>query len=235
MTYDIHIHSCLSPCAEDEMTPSNIAGFAKLNGIELLAVTDHNSAENLPAVEKACQEYGLVLLPGLEVTTAEEIHLLTYFKTVGQALAMSRLLYENLPPHPYDPKIWGRQLIMDENDTILQQPEKLLSGACTFTIYEVAALCRKLGGIPIPAHVDKDSTSLLSVLGFAPEDLPFDAFEVKRPEHALQKLVDTGRLPAGKEILTSSDAHQLCDISEYPRTLGEHSILLPLLGGKPSL
>ena len=229
MTYDLHIHSCLSPCAEDDMTPANIAGFAKLNGIDLIAITDHNSAANLPAAQKACDEYGILLLPGIEVATAEEIHLLTYFHTVEAALDMSRILYENLPPHPYEKEIWGKQLVMDEHDNIMHQPEKLLAGAVTFDIYEVVALCSKLGGLAIPAHVDKDNTSLLSVLGFAPEDLPFTAFEVKRPEHALEKLLSTGRLPAGKEILTSSDAHQLCDIPEYPRTLAEDSVILPLL------
>ncbi len=229
MTYDLHIHSCLSPCAEDDMTPANIAGFAKLNGIDLIAVTDHNSAENLPAVQRACDEYGILLLPGIEVTTAEEIHLLTYFPTVEAAVNMSTILYENLPAHPYEKEIWGKQLVMNEHDEILHQPERLLAGAVSFDIYEVARLCATLGGIAIPAHVDKDNTSLLSVLGFAPEDLPFAAFEVKRPEHALQKLLDTGRLPSGKEILTSSDAHQLCDIAEYPRILSENSILLPFL------
>ncbi len=227
--YDLHIHSCLSPCAGEDMTPANIAGFAKLAGLELIAVTDHNAAGNLPAVQRACRAYGLGFLPGIEVTSAEEIHLLCYFPRTEAALEMGERLYESLPPHPYDPAIWGRQLQMDEDDNILSQPEKLLPAATGLDIYEVKALCEKLGGLCVPAHVDKDTTSLLSVLGFAPEDIDFSAFEVKRPEHSLAGLLQSGRLPGGREILSSSDAHSLEDISEYPRRLAEDSVLLKLL------
>lgn len=225
----MHIHSCLSPCAEDDMTPANIAGFAKLNGIDLIAVTDHNAAENLPAVQKACDAYGVRLLPGIETNTEEEIHLLAYFATVEAALAMSKKLYALLPETPYDHEIWGRQIVMDENDEVLAERQKLLTGAVPLNLYEMKALCESLGGIAVPAHVDKDSTSLLSVLGFAPEDLPFAAYEVKRPEHALENLLQTGRLPMGCQTLTSSDAHQLADIAEYPRLLPETSPLWKLL------
>lgn len=229
MTYDLHIHSCLSPCANDDMTPANIAGFAKLNGIDVIAVTDHNAADNLPAVQAACDAYGLTLIPGIEVNTAEEIHVLAYLPSVAAALQMSGLLYENLPDLPYDHDIWGRQLVTDENDVVLDEKTKLLSAAVSLDIYEIKALCEELGGIAVPAHVDKDSYSLLSVLGFAPEDLPFAAYEVRRPEHTLQTLVESGRLPAGQEILTSSDAHQLADIAEHPRILQENSVLQKLL------
>ncbi|MDL2324226.1 PHP domain-containing protein [Ruminococcaceae bacterium OttesenSCG-928-A16] len=232
MTYDLHIHSCLSPCADDDMTPANIAGFAKLNGIDVIAVTDHNAADNLPAVQQACHAYGVQLLPGIEVNTAEEIHLLTYFSTIEAALKMSDLLYQNLPPMPYEPEIWGRQLVMDVEDTVLSTKEKLLTGAVSLNIYQVVQACKALGGIAVPAHVDKDSYSLLSVLGFAPEDLPFAAYEVKRPEHNLAPLLQSGRLPAGlgnAQILTSSDAHRLAEIAEHPRELAEESALWRLL------
>ncbi|MDL2294871.1 hypothetical protein LJC60_09660 [Ruminococcaceae bacterium OttesenSCG-928-D13] len=229
-TYDLHIHSCLSPCADDDMTPANIAGFAKLNGIDLIALADHNSALNLPAAKVACDAYGVRLLPAIEVNTEEEIHVLTYFKTVEAALEMGRLIWDALPAFPYDKAIWGRQLAMDENDSIIAEPEKLFTGAAAIDLYRLKTLCDDLGGIAVPAHVDKDSTSLLSVLGFAPEDLPFEAYEVKRPEHTLKALVESKRLPPGQEILTSSDAHQLADIAQFPRQLSENSCLLRLLG-----
>lgn len=212
------------------MTPVNIAGFAKLNGIDLLAVTDHNSALNLPAVQKACELYGVLLLPGLEVTTQEEIHVLTYFKTVKQALEFGELLYQKLPAYPYEKEIWGKQLVMDHHENIIHEPKKLLTGATELTIYEVKRLCEERNGLVIPAHIDKDSTSLLSVLGFAPEDLPFDIFEVKRPEHTLNKILQMQQIPAGKEILTSSDAHQLTDIPEHPRRLEKNSLIKKFLG-----
>ncbi|MDL2219077.1 PHP domain-containing protein [Ruminococcaceae bacterium OttesenSCG-928-O06] len=229
MTYDLHIHSCLSPCANDDMTPTNIAGFAKLNGIDLIAVADHNSALNLPATAQACEAYGVRLLPAIEMNTAEEIHLLCYFARVEDALAMGEAIYENLPRYPYDHEIWGRQLVMDAEENTIGEVDKLLTAACTLDLYAAKALCEKLGGIAVPAHVDKESTSLLSVLGFAPEDLPFAAYEVKRPEHTLAALWESGRLPAGVEILTSSDAHSLGEIPEHPRTLSPQSCLWRLL------
>lgn len=228
ITYDLHIHSCLSPCAEDDMTPATIAGFAKLNGIDIIAVADHNAADNLPAVSIACEAYGVKLLPAIEVNTAEEIHVLCYFSTVEKALAVSDILYKNLPAFPFDKNIWGRQLIMDTDDNIIGEKEKLLTGAVTLSLYDVVSLCEKFGGIAVPAHVDKDSYSLLSVLGFAPDDLPFELYELQRPAHTLERLLQSGRLPDSivkENILTSSDAHCIAQISEYPKTLSEESPL----------
>ena len=206
MLYDLHMHSCLSPCAEDDMTPANIAGLAKLAGAELIAVTDHNAADNLPAVQCCCNAYGLRLLPGVEVNTAEEIHVLCYFKTVDTALEFGRLLYAALPEFPYDPAVWGRQLVMDENDEVLRTVE----------------------GVAVPAHVEKDSYALLSVLGFLPEDLPFAAVELHDASR-LEGLVEKGLLPAGLEVLSSSDAHRMEDVACSLHALAADSVLRRLL------
>jgi PHP family Zn ribbon phosphoesterase len=228
MKYDFHIHSCLSPCAEDDMTPANIAGFAKLAKIDAIAIADHNSALNLPAAKIACDAYGVKFIPAIEMNTEEEIHLLLYFNTVENALKMGEIIYTKLPEIKYDTNIWGRQLCVNENDEIINEPKKLLTTAAEINIYDAKKICESLGGIAVPAHVDKDSYSLLSVLGFAPDDLPFCAYEVKRPEHNLEKLINTHRLPKGKEILTSSDAHSLEAISEHARILEGNSCLLKL-------
>ena len=228
MLYDLHMHSCLSPCAEDDMTPANIAGLAKLAGAELIAVTDHNAADNLPAVQCCCNAYGLRLLPGVEVNTAEEIHVLCYFKTVDTALEFGRLLYAALPEFPYDPAVWGRQLVMDENDEVLRTVDKLLTGAVSMDIYEVKAACEALGGGAVPAHVEKDSYALLSVLGFLPEDLPFAAVELHDASR-LDGLVEKGLLPAGLEVLSSSDAHRMEDVACSLHALAADSVLRRLL------
>lgn len=228
MLYDLHIHSCLSPCAEDDMTPAAAVGLAKLAGAELVAITDHNSALNLPAAEKAAMAYGLRLLPGIEVNTEEEIHLLCYFPTVEKALEMGEALYTALPEFPYDPEVWGKQIVMDEDDRELYCVEKLLSGAVTMNIYEVKALCERLGGAAIPAHAEKDSFSLLSVMGFCPEDLDFDAYEMKNPEE-YERLFAKGFLQPGKEILVSSDAHNRLDICCRLNPLSENSVLKRLI------
>ena len=228
MKYDLHLHSCLSPCAQDDMTPATVAGMAKLAGAELIAITDHNSALNLPAAQKACEAYGLRLLPGIEVNTAEEIHLLCYFKTVETALDFGAMLYAALPAFPYDESVWGRQLVMDESDEIIGTVDKLLTGAVSLNIYEVKAACEALGGVAVPAHVEKDSYSVLSVLGFLPEDLPFGAIEAKHPEK-LAPLLEKGFLPPGLEVLSSSDAHFLEDIANTVHTLPPSSVLQVLL------
>lgn len=229
MKYDLHIHSCLSPCADDDMTPAAAVGMARLAGAELVAVTDHNSALNLPAAERAAEAYGVRLLPGLEMTTEEELHLLCYFPSVEAALEMGRRIYEALPELPYDPEIWGRQIVMDHGDRELYTVEKLLTAAAGINIYEAKALCERLGGIAVPAHADKDSFSLLSVLGFCPEDLDFKLCELVRPE-GYQALADKGFLPAGMEILRSSDAHSLPVVGECLGRLRGDSLLLKLLG-----
>lgn len=228
LRYDLHIHSCLSPCAEDDMTPANLTGFAKLAGADLIAVTDHNSARNLPAVQRACAAYGVRLLPGIEVNTAEEIHLLCYFSTVPDALAYGEALYKALPALPYDEQIWGRQLLVDENDVVTGTVEKLLTGAASWSLEEAKRRCEALGGVAVPAHIDADSYSVLAVLGLFPEELGFAAVEVHLPEK-LPGLIQRGFVPTGLEVLHSSDAHQLADVAADPWELAEASVLQKLL------
>ncbi len=224
MLYDLHIHSCLSPCANNDMTPATIAGMAKLEGADIIAVCDHNSALNLPATKIACQEYGLKLLPGIEVTTQEEIHLLCYFKDVDTALKFGEMLYNVLPDIKCDEDVWGNQYVCDENDKVIKSVDKLLTSAVSLDIYELKAECEKLGGITVPAHIEKDSTSLLSVLGFLPEDLEFSVFEVKNHDK-LKFFTDNELFPTGKKIITSSDAHRVEDIGKNLRKLDNTSDL----------
>ena len=216
MQYDLHIHSCLSPCADREMTPATIAGLCALNGADVIAIADHNSARNLPAAEKCCKAYGVKLLPALEANTAEEIHLLCYFPTVAAALAMGDALYESLPEFDWDPDIWGPQWVMNEDDEIITQPKKLLTAAAGLTLEETARLCRKLGGIPVPAHIDRDSYSLLSVLGLWPEEPEFLLAELADPNRAAA-LTAAGLFPPSLHLLTGSDAHGLEALrTEFP-------------------
>lgn len=231
MLYDLHIHSCLSPCAEDDMTPATVAGFAKLAGADIIALADHNSARNLPAAAQACEAYGLRLLPAVEVNTAEEIHLLCYFGTVSAALQMGEAVYRELPEMPYDPTVWGRQLICDAEDEVTGTVDKLLTAACGLDIYRAKALCEELGGVAVPAHADKDSYSLLSVLGFCPDDLHFEVIELAHPE-AYAQYVQRGLLPGGCAVLHSSDAHCreniACALRELPPATALEKLLRQL-------
>lgn len=228
MRYDLHLHTCLSPCADRDMTPATVAGLAKLAGAHLIAVADHNSALNLPAVQAACRAYKLRLLPGIEVNTAEEIHLLCYFKTVADALEYGRRLYAALPAFPYDPAIWGEQWVMDQHDRVLQKVDKLLTGAVRWDIYRAKAECEALGGIAVPAHADAGSYSVFSVLGLLPPDLGFEAVELQKPQLQAQYEA-AGRLPAGLQVLASSDAHCMRRVGEALHTLPRASVLRRLL------
>ncbi len=226
--YDLHIHSCLSACAEEEMTPANIAGMAHLLGIELLAVTDHNSARNLPAAKAACEQYGIRLLPGIEANTAEEIHLLLYFPTVEQALEAGRWLERSVPDFPKAEPYFGSQIVMNPSDIETERVEKLLSNASAYTLEQVVATTKALGGIAVPAHIDRDSYSLLAVLGQFPKDPAFAAVELMQLENAAG-LIQRGLLPAGLSLLSSSDAHALTDLREENPTLPPDNPIWQLL------
>ena len=229
--YDLHIHSCLSPCAEDDMTPANICGMAFLKGLQLIAVTDHNSTRNLPAVKRAADGYGIMLLPGLEMTTREEVHVLAYYQTVEAAMKAGESLTARLPPIPNRPELFGNQLIMDGSDRIAGRETALLIGATDLSLEEAAAFIREGGGAAVPAHINRGSNGLMVNLGFMPDEPPFPTVEVS-PLLAVNEAAVRGR-----KLLHSSDAHRLGDIAEAVHLLetengGIQSILDSLLLGR---
>ena len=210
---DLHIHSCLSPCGSDDMTPSNICGMAMIKGLQMIAVTDHNTARNLPAVRACAEAYGLLHIPGMEITTREEVHLLGYFPTVERAMDFSEFLRGHMPNKKNKPSFFGNQLVMDEDDNVLAEEDELLIGASDLPLDELVSLIRQADGVPVPAHINRGSNGLLINLGFMPEDLGLTAVEVWRDlpcAHAPQ---------AGKVVLHSSDAHYRGDIYEADITV----------------
>ena len=190
------------------MTPSNICGMAMIKGLNMIAVTDHNSARNLPAAQACADAYGLLLIPGMEITTREEVHLLGYFPTVDQALEFSEFLRAHMPKKKNKPSFFGNQLVMDEDDNVLAEEDELLIGAADLSLGELTKLIREAEGVPVPAHINRGSNGLLINLGFVPEDLRLTAVEVWRGlpcAHTPQE---------GRVVLHSSDAHYLGDIME---------------------
>ncbi len=200
---DLHIHSCLSPCGEEDMTPNNIVNMAFIKELDAIAVTDHNRALNLPAVAKLAKEAGLVLLPGMEVTSREEVHALCYFRTVEKALEFGERLYPFLPKIKNRPDFFGEQLIMDDEDEITGHEEYLLLQSVSLSLKEVFDSAAELGGLCAPAHINKRANSLLYVLGFLPPDIPFKTVELSRTAPAPKVNLDH------YHVLYSSDAHQL--------------------------
>ncbi|MBP3454579.1 MAG: PHP domain-containing protein [Clostridia bacterium] len=208
MFVDLHIHSCLSPCADDDMTPANICGMAHIKGLDAIAVTDHNTARNLPYVKEAADYYHLILLPGMEVTTREEVHLLGYFPTVEDALEAGEVFSSHLPKMPNRPKFFGNQYIMNTDDEIMGEEMRMLIGATDLDLTECTEIIRKRGGVAIPAHINRGSNGLLVNLGLMPQEPAYPVVEVARHMEIHPSIVKD------RMVLYSSDAHQLGNIME---------------------
>ncbi len=205
---DLHIHSCLSPCAQDDMTPWNLVGMARVKGLRVVAITDHNTAKNAPAAMAAGEEYGVSVIPGMEITSREEVHILGYFPAVENALAAGEEVYAHLAGVRNRPALFGNQILVNLDDEPCGTLDKLLIGATDLTVDAVRALVAAHGGVSVPAHINRGSNGMLGALGFMPPLPVFPVAEVYRgapcPAHATQ----------GRFVLHSSDAHRLEDISE---------------------
>ena len=218
LPYDFHIHSCLSPCGDMDMTPNNIAGMAYIKGLKLLALTDHNTARNAPALIRAAEQYDLTVLPGMELTTQEEAHVLCLFAETEDALAFDAYVHEHLPKVRNRKEIFGEQVLMNEKDEPVGEEEYLLINATDISFDRVQEVAASFNGIMIPAHLDKDTTSLLSTLGCIPPDSGFTCAEVKDLTK-LHGLMQEHPYLENCRIICDSDAHYLQDISEPVHTL----------------
>lgn len=231
--YDLHIHSCLSPCGDDDMTPANIAGMAAVKGLDVIALTDHNSCKNCPAILKHGEEYGITVIPGMELTTAEEVHVVCLFPALGDAMAFDGYVYEHLLPIKNREDIFGKQQIMDADDQVTGNVERLLIGATDISFDQIFGLVESYRGIAYPAHIDKSTTSLLSNLGFVPPDSSFTCAEISTFEH-LHQIQKEHPYFLQCKMLSSSDAHYLEDIREpdyqiYAKSRAAKDILEGLL------
>ena len=178
--FDLHFHSCLSPCGDGAMTPATIAGLCKLAGLDVAALTDHNTCGNCAAFCQACQAYGLLGLPGMELCTAEEVHVVCLLPDLAAADAFSRMVYDRLPPLENDRDIFGPQIYMDADDNVLGEESRMLAGASSIGVYEVREMAARFGGVAYPAHIDRPSFALLSNLGFWDPALGFPLAELSR-------------------------------------------------------
>jgi len=195
------------------MTPFNIVNMAKLLGFDIIALTDHNSAGNCMSAIAAGEQIGLTVIPGMELSTAEEIHTVCLFPDMPAIDAFSRIVRESLPPIKNKPDVFGCQLLMDEADGILGEEENLLIAASSITIDDLPALCREYGGFCYPAHIDRSSFSILSNLGFITADMGFSCAEVS-PHGNLVALTSSNPDLARMRIIQSSDAHYLENMTE---------------------
>lgn len=217
LTFDLHLHSCLSPCGGEDMTPANLAGMCALAGLEVVALTDHNTCGNCAAFCASAEAYGLLALPGMELTTAEEVHVVCLFPGLEPADAFAAQVYRRLPDLPNDVRIFGPQIRMDASDGVLGEEPRMLAGASGIGVYDAADLAASFGGVAFPAHIDRPSFSLLSNLGLWDGAMGFPLAEVSRacPPDFLARRPDL----AGVRTICASDAHYLDQIMDAHQTM----------------
>ena len=209
---DLHLHTVLSPCAEVEMIPPLIVRRARELGLGLIAITDHNAAANCEAVMRAAEGSGLAVLPGMEVQTSEEVHVVCLFDTLEQALTWQGIIFNHLPDLPNPEETFGAQFVVDANGEYIRTETRLLITSTDLTLNEVVQRVRQLGGLAIPAHVDRPMASLLVNLGFVPPGLDVPALELFRltkPSDAIAKWPELAHWP----LIRASDAHQLSEMT----------------------
>jgi PHP family Zn ribbon phosphoesterase len=208
--FDLHIHSCLSPCGSLDASPKAIVAAAKAAGLDGIMLADHNSSRNSPALAVVCQREGLRCLFGMEITTAEEAHCLAVFDTLEQAAAMTETCYAALPKRVNQPEVFGDQAVVDADENVEELEWRLLGAPTRLPLRDTGERIHALGGLFIAAHIDRPVFSVTSQLGGLSGDEGFDAVELTR--HAdLAKWRDK---TLGLPVIRSSDAHFLEDIGK---------------------
>jgi predicted metal-dependent phosphoesterase TrpH/anti-sigma regulatory factor (Ser/Thr protein kinase) len=204
-TFDMHVHTCLSPCGELEMHPSAVVRAAVEAGLDGVVICDHHAADNVAAAGRAARAAGCAAVPGLEITTEEEVHLVALLPDAAAAGALQSRVEAALPGRN-DPELFGLQVIADEHADVLGFNPALLAGATTWTLDRAVEEIHRAGGLAIAAHVDRERFGLVGQLGFVPDGLAIDAIEV-----SAATAYDTGRrryaAPLRVPAVTGSDAH----------------------------
>ena len=213
LAVDLHIHSALSPCGDDFMTPGNIVGMAVVNELDAIAITDHNSSENVPAALGIAAEYGIIVIPGMELETAEEIHVVCLFPNLESITAFQTAVLKSCQTGENRPEIFGCQQIFNAKDQIVGECSRLLLAPTGISIDDAIVLADRYGGIAYPAHVDRDSYSALTSLGALPYAYPYSFVEVSM-ECDTDALFKQYPFLRDYRLIAASDAHYLERIQE---------------------
>lgn len=208
--YDFHIHTGASPCGHNDMTPNNIVNMSVLKGLDAIAITDHHSCANIQAVMEVASQTNLTIIPGMEIETSEEVHMIALFDDVKKAIQMEEIIHKHLPSIPNREDIFGEQMIYNSKDEVVGCIDRLLLTATSLSVSDTFNIVHELSGVCYPAHIDKSVYSIISNLGFIPPDLPIRNVEISKKAN-IEVYKKTYPL---LRIIQSSDAHFLWDISE---------------------
>lgn len=209
----MHIHTALSPCAHEDMTPNNIVNMACLKELDAIAVTDHNSCLNAEAVMMCAKDTNLMVIPGMEVETVEEVHIVCLFETLEDACSLQEIIDERRLKIPLNEKIFGRQPVMNYMDEIVKEIPDLLSVATDIDLDTLYELVKERNGIFIPAHVDRPANGLISVLGGFPETPEIRWIEISKNCDEQAFLMENPKCVKYKRY-KASDAHFLWELLE---------------------
>lgn len=216
--YDLHIHSCLSPCGDNDMTPYNLVNMAKLIGYDIIALTDHNTCRNCESAIKIGEQIGITVVPGMEICTSEEIHCICLFPDLKKAMIFSDYVKTLMPPVKNKEHIFGEQLVMDCEDGVVDKEDILLTTAAGISIDALPGIVDGFDGVCYPAHIDRSSYSIISSLGDFSADLKVNCFELT-PEADEEKYLSDYPATKDKLIIRSSDAHYLQNMRDPEFTL----------------
>jgi PHP family Zn ribbon phosphoesterase len=214
---DLHIHTCLSPCAELSMTPRAIVEKSASLGINIIAVCDHNSVENVEVTRNLAKEKGMTVVAGIEINSSEEVHVLGLFGSMESAMQMQSVVYEHLQPGENDEERFGMQVVVNEIDEVMGFNRRILIGATDLSVNRIVGLIQGLGGLAVSSHIDREGFGIIGQLGFIPPGIGFDALEISARttiKDAIDKFSEYRTVP----WVTSSDAHRLEEIGR--RTTG---------------
>lgn len=220
--YDFHLHSALSPCGDNDMTPNNMVNMAKILGLDAIALTDHNSCKNCRAAMQVGENVGITVIPGMELCTAEEVHVVCLFPEIYAAEAFSDFIHEKIPPVKNKPAVFGEQLILNENDEAVGCEELLLVTASNVQIGNAPALVKEYGGACFPAHIDRSSYSIISNLGTIDESFGFtsaEIFDMSKQDFLKERYPFLNRIP----VFGDSDAHYLENMRPAQNTINAKS------------
>ncbi len=216
--YDLHIHTALSPCADNDMTPNNIVNMALIGGLNMIAITDHNTTANCEAVLKVAKDTELTVICGMELCTSEEVHVVCLLPNLDSAGYFDRFVASRSIKLSNRPDIFGQQLLMDELDNIIAEDDRMLSMATDISVTDLHHILSHYGGVAVPAHIDRSSNGIISALGTVPEDCYFGAVEIRNIEE-FKKTVHYPEIKKQYNIITDSDSHYLETIKEGGDTL----------------